>query len=306
LNVVDLTGEKNQSSVTIGVTPPLVITSFYGNATSVIAGHSVKFTNTTSGGTGSNAYSYSLSSSAGVTQNSNLFTFGNTGNYTVTLTVTDSIGETATASAQVTATPAQNPGCKSNNGPVTSITASGKTQTLTITNQSGVTLTGSSNKLTIFMPGSNCNIALKITGSSDQVTVYNGTVALTLTGSSDTVVMHNTVVTKQTITGSSDKVTGAIINGNSFTITGSSNLIESVLIQKLNSLTLTGSYLNLTMTMLTDSPMAITIVGSTDIIRVINGIISLSITGSLDTFYYHNTTITGQKITGSGDKVTKN
>ena len=91
---------STSNSVYITVTPMLSV-ALSANRTMVAAGHYVSFTNVTSGGTGSNAYSYSLSNSTGVVELGNSFLFNRTGNYTVTLSVTDLSGETASSSQTV-------------------------------------------------------------------------------------------------------------------------------------------------------------------------------------------------------------
>jgi hypothetical protein len=76
------------------VTPPLKFTNFTANWTTISAGQSVKFTNTTAGGTGTNVYSYTVSScTSGDSQNGNKFTFPNAGNCTVTEHVNDTTHE---------------------------------------------------------------------------------------------------------------------------------------------------------------------------------------------------------------------
>jgi hypothetical protein len=194
--------------------------------------------------------------------------------------------------------------CASPNKPVTlTISASGKSQVVQITNQTQVSITGSSDNVIVDANG-DCPLAVTLTGSSDRLNLYNGTVNLTETGSSDISTLYGTVVSKQTITGSSDKVTGAVLNGNTFTLTGS-NLAESVQVENLSSLILAGSSANITINMSTTRLMATNITGSSSIFHIANGIISLRITGSSNNFYYHNTTITSQSITGSGDKLIK-
>ncbi len=91
---------STSNSVYITVTPMLLV-ALSANRTSVTTGHYVSFTNVTSGGTGSNAYSYSLSNSTGVAELGNSFLFNRTGNYTVTLLVTDLSGEIASSSQSV-------------------------------------------------------------------------------------------------------------------------------------------------------------------------------------------------------------
>ena len=105
LKVTDKTGEVNQSNVTITVTPRLEITSFSANWTTISDDQSVQFTNSTTGGTGTNVFAYSLNNTAGVTQTGNKFAFGTAGKYLVTLKVTDLTGETDQSTATITVTP---------------------------------------------------------------------------------------------------------------------------------------------------------------------------------------------------------
>ncbi|MDE1865859.1 MAG: hypothetical protein KGH94_04455 [Candidatus Micrarchaeota archaeon] len=88
----------------ITVTPPLVITSFFASPNSIDAGQSVILMNTTSGGTGSNKYTYSVNSLSGVSSQGNTFTFNSPGSYLITLSVKDRTGENATANTVVTVT----------------------------------------------------------------------------------------------------------------------------------------------------------------------------------------------------------
>ena len=108
LHVSDATGEVNQSAVGITVTAPLEIT-LSANWTTISAGQSVLFTNTTTGGTGSNAYSYLvtalLGNCAGVQNSNNKLMFPNAGTCNVTLHVSDLSGETNSSSVTITVTP---------------------------------------------------------------------------------------------------------------------------------------------------------------------------------------------------------
>ena len=80
LDVSDLTGETNQSSVIVTITPPLEI-KLAANRTDIVDGNKVLFINTTMGGTGSNVWTYSVNNSIGVVQSGNKFTFNNAGWY---------------------------------------------------------------------------------------------------------------------------------------------------------------------------------------------------------------------------------
>ena len=307
LTVTDASGETAASTSLITVTPPLAVTSFTASINPISVGQTVLFTNATSGGTGSNVYVYAENNTVGVTQQGNKFTFADAGKYSITLMVSDASGETATSKALVITVVKPTPlGCNNGNGgSAVVIVGSSKTSVVQITNQDAVQITGSSDSVTIEMPGSNCHIAVQMTGSSNKLTVYNGTITLTETGSSNVATLYNTVVSGQTITGSSDKVSGAIINGTAFTVTGSTNFVETLYVEHLGSLTLTGSSVNITMDMLTTNPTAITITGSSNVFHIINGTVSLRITGSSNNVYYSGTTITSQSITGSGNNLIK-
>ncbi|MDE1859570.1 MAG: hypothetical protein KGH67_03515, partial [Candidatus Micrarchaeota archaeon] len=101
----DLSGEINQSSNSITVTPVLKFTSFTANVYTISTGQSVGFTNTTSGGTGSNKYSYTVNDMSGVAITGNSITFDTAGNYLVALQVSDLSGETNTTNTIITVTP---------------------------------------------------------------------------------------------------------------------------------------------------------------------------------------------------------
>ena len=107
LDVSDMSGETNQSSVTVSITPPLKFTLFSANWTSVSIGQSVLFINKTSGGTGADQYSYAISGCTGYVQTKNKFLFNTAGTCTVIEYVTDLTGEVnQTQAIQITVTPA--------------------------------------------------------------------------------------------------------------------------------------------------------------------------------------------------------
>lgn len=307
LNATDSSGDMASIQTTITVTPPLEITSFTANLPTVISSNSVLFTNTTSGGTGSNLYSYMVQSPLGAQTPSilnNVVTFYAPGTYTVTLEVTDITGETNSSSTTVAVTsPPPPPGCKSNKGGIIYVVGSSKHQTIQITDQSGVVIVGSSNNVTINMPGSNCAILVSVTGSSNKVKVYNGSASLSVVGSSNLVALQNTVLTSECITGSSDSVSGAIIDSNTFTVTGSSNDAQTLRILHLNSIYITGSSSDIVLNSATTSPFNVTITGSSNVAHINNATIVLRITGSSDSVYATNTVIAKQTIVGSSNHV---
>ncbi|MCL4333062.1 MAG: PKD domain-containing protein, partial [Candidatus Thermoplasmatota archaeon] len=105
LNVTDSNGGtvSSESVITVNSLPAV---SLIPSITTMDAGQSVSFTNTTNGGTGSLTYTWSVSPSTGWSQGStqstyNTFTFTSPGTYTVTLTVKDSLSFTASATATV-------------------------------------------------------------------------------------------------------------------------------------------------------------------------------------------------------------
>lgn len=103
LRVTDISGENYSSNATITVTPPLEI-SLNANRTYISADQSVTLTNTTSGGTGSNQYSYTYDCN-GVTQTANKFLFADAGTCKITLHVSDASGEVNQSNVTITVTP---------------------------------------------------------------------------------------------------------------------------------------------------------------------------------------------------------
>ncbi len=316
VTVTDSFGKKATATTpTITINKQLTVSiSAPTSATSVNVGVPVTVTAIASNGTGAVSYSWAVpagdSCPGFVSASAASFSYtpsATSTNCQFAVTATDSIGQKASATTPViTVTQPPVKGCtNSNSGKPISITGSYLTSTVQVTDQSAVIVTGSHDTITINMPGSNCNIAVQVTGSVDNVNIYNGTITLTETGSYGTTTMHNTILSAQTITGSMDTISGATINGNAFTITGSSNLVESVQVMALNSLQLTGSYVDLTLNMLTSKPMALTVTGSYDTLHTIGGTINLKMTGSYNTLYYHDTTIASQSITGTGDSLIK-
>jgi len=106
LKVSDATGEVNQSNVTITITPPLEVTSFTGT-TPISLDQSAHFTNTTTGGTGSNLYSYSVFSGPGTITDmgNNNLKFSVAGTYVVQLQVTDLTHEVNTSTTTIVVNP---------------------------------------------------------------------------------------------------------------------------------------------------------------------------------------------------------
>ncbi len=92
-HVWDASGETNQSSVTIQVTPPLNITSFTENRTLISVGQGVVFSNTTTGGTQNDTWTYQITGGTYTIGSGGLINFTSTGNYTISLGVKDTTGE---------------------------------------------------------------------------------------------------------------------------------------------------------------------------------------------------------------------
>ena len=103
LTVNDISGEVATNSVEVNVTPVLT-TTLIANRTLISAGQSIKFTNTTLYGTGSDSWTYVLNNTSGVSQSGNIFTFNTPGNYLVTLTANDLTGEMSSSSVKITVT----------------------------------------------------------------------------------------------------------------------------------------------------------------------------------------------------------
>ncbi len=101
LTAQDSLGGKASSNALVTVTPVLAVT-LSANTNQINAGQSVGFTNSTTGGTGSEQYSYSVSPNNGFNENGNSFTFNAPGNYIVTLTVNDISGEVASSNSPIT------------------------------------------------------------------------------------------------------------------------------------------------------------------------------------------------------------
>ncbi len=95
-HVTDASGEYNQSNVTITITPPLTITSFSNITTTYIsAGQSVTFSNTTTGGTQNDTWTYFVNGVPTTPNENGSITFPTSGYYNVSLGVTDTTGEIA-------------------------------------------------------------------------------------------------------------------------------------------------------------------------------------------------------------------
>ncbi|MEM0159859.1 MAG: hypothetical protein QW393_03840, partial [Candidatus Micrarchaeaceae archaeon] len=89
--------------VEVTVTPSLSV-SISPSSTSIDVGQPIIFTNSTSGGLPPYKWSYTVSPSSGWVQAGNKFTFDSVGTFILTITVTDSLGNTASSSAVVVVT----------------------------------------------------------------------------------------------------------------------------------------------------------------------------------------------------------
>ncbi len=100
--VTDALGGTATSSspitVNVNALPTITLTA---SETTIDSGNSVTFTNNTMGGTQPYTYIWSFPSSTGITRSVNTFTFANTGNFTITLTIVDAVGVVASASVLI-------------------------------------------------------------------------------------------------------------------------------------------------------------------------------------------------------------
>ncbi len=108
LHASDVSGETNQSSLSITVTPPLSI-SISPTTGTVDVAQTIDYTNSTSGGTSGNVYTYSDSPSECAAQTANESLFTSAGTCKVTIYVTDQSGEKANATSTITVNPRPNP-----------------------------------------------------------------------------------------------------------------------------------------------------------------------------------------------------
>ena len=93
---------SNSITVTVNALPTVTLTA---SATSIDTGMSVTFTNTTANGTQPYTYIWSYQSAQGINQSGNNFTFQDTGNFTITLTIVDAVGVVASSSVLITVNP---------------------------------------------------------------------------------------------------------------------------------------------------------------------------------------------------------
>ncbi len=191
LKVTDLTGEVNQSNVSITVTPPLEMTSFSNSTGKISADQAVYFSNSTTGGTGGDVWVYFVNGEA-VTPNANgSISFHSAGTYTVSLGVKDATGETANATdeQQITVTPplettltanwtyiSAGQSVKFSNS--TSGGTGGTTYTYTL-NPEGCAATTNGKNTFNFPEQVNCNVILKVTDLSGEVNQSNVSITVT-------------------------------------------------------------------------------------------------------------------------------
>ena len=93
---------SNSITVTVNALPTVTLTA---SENTTDTGHSVTFTNTTANGTQPYTYIWSYPSAQGIKQSGNTFTFNNTGNFTITLTIVDAVGVVASSSVLITVNP---------------------------------------------------------------------------------------------------------------------------------------------------------------------------------------------------------
>ncbi len=103
LYATDKSGENATANALVVVTPVLKV-SLNANRTYISPAQSIKISNTTSGGTGSNIFTTTVNNTAGVVQNGNVFTFNNQGTYVITTQVKDLSGEVNQSSLKITVT----------------------------------------------------------------------------------------------------------------------------------------------------------------------------------------------------------
>src|SRR3989454_5777335 len=105
VTVTDSTGKTATSSQSVTVAQPNALTAAFTYAPSApISGQSVTFTGTASGGTSPHSYNWNL---AGTSKTGNPVSQSFTnGTYTISVTVTDAAGKTATSSQSLTILPA--------------------------------------------------------------------------------------------------------------------------------------------------------------------------------------------------------
>ena len=98
----DTVASSNSITVTVNALPTVTLIP---SSNPIDVGGTVTFSNTTAYGTAPYTYIWSYPSSQGITQQGNTFTFTETGNFTVTLSIVDAVGVVASSSVLITVNP---------------------------------------------------------------------------------------------------------------------------------------------------------------------------------------------------------
>ena len=279
--------------------PPSI--TLYSTANTIYALQSVEFTNTTSGGVPPYTYTYSVFQYGVIAQNANYIISGNSiqfkqpGLYNVMETVTDSIGEMASSSISIMVKP-QILCTAQDNATAISVIGSRVTNTMKISSQNLIYISGSNDNVTVDAKG-DCYVTISIKGNSNKLNIFNGSVSASVMGNSNRVYLHNSSAANQSIIrGSSNFVSGLYIKKD-IIITGSDDIIE-MSISGANSTQehIRGSSDNLTAEV--KNLANFTVAGSSNLLKIHNGTVSISVAGSANHIYICNAIINGERLFG--------